>query len=195
MQEIKDISALDFNKVYTYTDYLTWKFKERVELIKGKIFKMTPAPSTTHQQISMDISVLLYQFLDNKKCRVFSAPFDVRLTKPNLKKTYNVVQPDIVVVCDLSKLDEKGCVGAPDLIVEILSPSTSRKDLNDKYSLYEENSVKEYWIVNLNEEFVLVYDLDEKGKYTGRKPFTKDMSVYSNIIKGFQMDLSELFTK
>lgn len=193
MQEIKDISALDFNKVYTYTDYLSWKFKERVELIKGKIFRMTPAPSTNHQKVSMDISVRLYQFLDKTKCRIFSAPFDVRLKKLNEKETYTVVQPDIVVICDSSKLDEKGCVGAPDPIVEILSPSTSKKDLNDKFSLYEENGVQEYWIVELNDEFVLVYDLNEKGKYTGRKPFTKDMSVSSNVIEGFQLDLSELF--
>ena len=133
---ITDINQLDFNKKYTYADYLTWQFKERVELIKGRLFRMSPAPNVKHQEIVGDIYGNLWSFLKNKPCRVFVAPFDVRL--PNLdennSKKYTVVQPDVTVICDASKLDEQGCNGAPDLVVEVLSPGNTAKEMNDKFS-------------------------------------------------------------
>src|SRR5690606_4986845 len=108
-------------------EYLTWELKERVELIRGYIFKMVPAPSSEHQRISMYIGSAMHQFLKSKPCEVFTAPFDVRFYDPDdsQKAITNVVQPDISVICDLSKVDTRGCLGAPDLIVEVLSPSTS----------------------------------------------------------------------
>lgn len=195
MKEITDISALDFNKIYTFSDYFTWKFKERVELIKGRIFKMSPAPSTYHQQISISISARLYQFLKNSKCRVFTAPFDVRLKKPNEKETYTVVQPDIAVICDSSKLDEKGCIGAPDLIVEILSPHSSKKDLNEKYELYEESGVIEYWVIHPAEETLLIYSLNSDGKYIPSRLFHNESVVKSNVITGFELNMKDVFAK
>src|SRR4051812_31970222 len=110
--------------IYTYADYLKFKFEERLELLKGRIMKMA-APNTSHQSISMKLSFSLYNFLQDKTCSVFHAPFDVRLPIQNRKKDYEittVVQPDLCVVCDVSKVDEKGCCGAPDIIIEILSP-------------------------------------------------------------------------
>lgn len=133
---ITKLSDLDFSKSYTYADYLTWQFDEMVELIKGKVYNMSPAPARKHQSVAGNLYVEFAIFLKRKPCKVYSAPFDVRLTKINEdKKTTTVIQPDICVVCDPSKLDTAGCVGAPDLIVEILSPSTSDKDVRVKFDL------------------------------------------------------------
>lgn len=139
---VEDISLLEPEATYSYADYLRWSFEERVELIKGKLFRMSPAPRRGHQEISSIIARELLLFLKGKSCKVYYAPFDVRF--PNYsddsdEQIYTVVQPDICVVCDLAKLDEAGCKGAPDLIVEILSPSTASKDLKEKYQLYEEH--------------------------------------------------------
>lgn len=135
-------SDLDLSKTYTYADYLKWQFDERLELIKGKIFKMSPAPSSNHQDIAIKVSSELYYHLKGKSCKVFAAPFDVRLSiKINDEQVVNVVQPDICVICDLSKIDARGCIGAPDIIVEILSPGNNTKELQNKYEVYEEAGV------------------------------------------------------
>ena len=153
--DITKLSQLDLSKSYSYADYLTWKFQERLELIKGKIFKMSPAPRRIHQEISRDLLTEMNFFLKGGKCNVFSAPFDVRLPKSNAEdEIYTVVQPDICVVCDPSKLDDAGCVGAPDLIVEILSESTAKKDKTNKFELYQECGVKEYWIVSPTDQYI-----------------------------------------
>ncbi|HET8838464.1 MAG TPA: Uma2 family endonuclease, partial [Flavobacteriaceae bacterium] len=136
MDYITDISKLDQSKRYTYADYLTWRVKERIELIMGKIFRMSPAPSSEHQQIVSALHSNIYQYLKNKSCRVFPAPFDVVLPSSSGKQD-NVVQPDISVICDLSKITEKGCTGAPDLVVEVVSKTSVKKDLHEKYALYE----------------------------------------------------------
>ena len=163
--EITNINQLDaLYGVYSYADYLLWKFKERVELFKGKLFKMS-APSALHQEISMRLAGELYQFFKGKDCKVFHAPFDVRLLKESQddKNIYTVVQPDICVVCDPEKIDKRGCDGAPDLVVEILSPGNSKKEMKYKYALYEEAQVPEYWIIDPDHQNVLVYILkDEK---------------------------------
>ena len=192
-----NINSLELNKSYTYADYLKWHFEERLELIKGKIFKMAPAPDLEHQRSSVNLVLALGNFLKNKKCEVFTAPFDVRLT--DSKKSgedediQTVVQPDICVICDLSKLDRRGCLGAPDLIIEILSPSTAKKDLNDKYRIYEENGVKEYWVVSPREKFVQVFELNEQGKYQMRKAYDRTEKVPVGIFDDFSIDLSEVF--
>ncbi len=191
---ITDISQLDLDKRYTYADYLLWRFQESVELIKGKIFKMTPAPSTKHQEISVILTGEFYNYFKKHSCKAFSAPFDVRLSKSlDDKKTETVVQPDLCVICDLSKLDEKGCHGAPDLVVEILSPSTSAKDVNDKYQLYEENEVKEYWIVDPTNGTVLKYMLNNKGKYASDKLKGKEEVIQSSIFPDLEINLGEVF--
>ena len=132
---ITDINQLDFSKKYTYADYLTWQFKERVELIRGRLFKMSPAQNAKHQRLVTDFTILLGMYLIGKKCQIFASPFDVRLPVGNLKKgmTYTVVQPDVTIVCDESKIDEQGCNGVPDLVMEVLSPGNTKIEMQDKY--------------------------------------------------------------
>ena len=192
---IDDITLLEPEGVYSYADYLKWTFEERVELIKGKIFKMSPGPRTNHQTASINLASEINFFLKGKECKVFAAPFDVRLPKKlsdSDSETFTVVQPDICVICDLEKIDELGCKGAPDLIVEILSPSTAKKDLENKFELYEENQVKEYWIVYPGENIIEVFDL-ENGKYASRGKFIADAKLKSNILPGLEIDLKDVF--
>jgi len=143
-------SDLDLSKTYSYADYLKWSFEERLEIIKGKIFKISSAPSTSHQRILRRISQSIGVFLDKHACEVFIAPFDVRLPRKSQedKEIITVVQPDICVICYQRKVDAKGFLGAPDIVVEILSPGDSKKELQNKYEVYEETGVKEYWIVS-----------------------------------------------
>ncbi|MDX2189698.1 MAG: Uma2 family endonuclease [Bacteroidota bacterium] len=195
MEKITSFSSLDLSKTYTYADYLTWWFDEQIELIKGKIFKMSPAPNTRHQRILWGIQHAISNKIVNKKCKLFFAPFDVRFPKNNTKgdeTIYDVVQPDICIICDDKKLDEKGCLGAPDLIVEILSPSTSKKDLTDKYQLYEENGVNEYWIVYPGEELVSVYSLNN-GEYHLSQTYTNEDILRSILFEGLELNMGEIF--
>ncbi len=195
---ITDISQLDMNKQYTYADYLTWRFSQRVELIKGWIHKMSPAPKSIHQRVSGNVFGLIWVYLrNNKSCQMYDAPFDVRLTKNKGKndEINTVVQPDICVICDLEKIDEQGCLGAPDFIVEILSPSTSKKDYNEKYYLYEENGVQEYWIVNPDARSIEVFVLKE-GKYYSEGVYTVldgDKEVQVTIFPDLKLPLDEIF--
>ena len=196
MAVITDINQLDLNKLYTYADYLTWSFQERVELLKGKIFKMSPAPSQIHQRVSFDIGLLLGNHLKNKPCHIFAAPFDVRLVNFKQSSSNNqvitVVQPDICVICNESKLDDKGCVGSPDLIVEILSSGNSKKEMNIKFDLYEENAVLEYWIVEPHQKSILIYTL-QNGKYIGLKPFTEDEIIKSPLFPDLNFNIKDIF--
>lgn len=150
MSIITDINQLDLSKRYSYADYLTWQLNERVELLRGWIYKMSPAPKRKHQSVSGNLFFALKLFLDTCGCKVYEAPFDVRLkkNKGSDSEVFTVVQPDICVFCDLSKLDDRGAIDAPDLVVEITSDSTMKKDYNEKFNIYEENGVQEYWIVN-----------------------------------------------
>ena len=165
MKPITDISQLDLKKQYTYADYLTWQLSERVELIKGWLFRMSPAPRRVHQKIEGILHVRFWTFFEHSSCEVYQSPFDVRLIKNKGEKNQEVdtvVQPDICVICDEKKLDDAGCIGAPDLIIEILSDSTAKKDYNEKFNIYEENEVKEYWIVNPASQNIEVFSLIEK---------------------------------
>lgn len=189
---------LDLSKRYTYADYLTWMDEKRRELFNGFVKLMSPAPSRKHQEISFNLTRLLGNYLIHKNCRAYHAPSDVRL--PNGKKNkkdneiYTVVQPDIYVVCDLSKLDEKGCLGAPDLIIEIISGKNAKRDIKDKYAIYEEHGVREYWIVNPNDENVNVFVLDEKGKFQFKGLYPGDDQIPVNIFNGdMKVDLTEVF--
>jgi len=193
---IDDITLLEPEAVYSYADYLKWTFEERVELIKGRLFPMSPAPSRVHQEVSTNLLGFLWAFLKNKNCKVYAAPFDVRFPKKVGDKDaqiFTVVQPDICVVCDQQKLDEKGCVGAPDLIVEILSPFTSAKDLKNKFFLYEEFGVKEYWVAYPNERVLEIFSLDENGKYSQSVKYTLGDAVSSKVLNGFSIGLNDLF--
>jgi len=190
-----ELSDLDFSKTYTYADYFKWRFDERLELIKGKIFTMSPAPSRTHQEISVAITVKLSNYLKGKPCKVYAAPFDVRLPRTSKEDNaiYTVVQPDICVICDLSKLDDRGCVGAPDIVVEILSPGNNKKELRNKYEVYEEAGVKEYWIIHPSERTFLKYTLDNAGEFQPSKLMIGGDELTSDVLPGFIMDINEIF--
>jgi Uma2 family endonuclease len=188
----------DFNKRYTYADYLTWMDDVRRELYDGFIKLMTPAPSRNHQKISTQLTRILSNFLLHKTCEVYHAPSDVRFPKDKTKQSdqqvYTVLQPDLYIVCDLSKLDDKGCLGAPDLIIEIVSPKSSKRDLKDKFEIYQQHGVREYWIVNPNDENVNVFVLDEKGKYQLVGMYAEDDKIPVNIFNGdLKVDLTEVF--
>ena len=179
---------------YSYADYLKWRLDEQVELIKGKIFKMSPAPLRVHQKISIIISSAIFNFLKGKQCQIYSAPFDVRLPVKSKKNEdiFTVVQPDICVVCDLEKLDKAGCIGAPDIVIEILSKGNNRKELQNKYEVYEESGVKEYWVVFPDEQTLLIYSLIN-GKYQASRLFTRGDEIKSDILPGFVLVLDDVF--
>jgi len=191
------IDDLDFSKTYTYADYYSWKFEERLELIKGKIFKMSPAPGGNHQTISFNIAGELYVFLKNKSCKAYPAPFDVRLVRDEKsdKKVKTVVQPDISVICDLTKVaDERSCLGAPDIVIEILSPGNNAKEIKTKYDLYEEFGVKEYWVVYPVEQSLMRYILNKEGKFISEgRALTIGDKVTTPILPGFELALDDVF--
>lgn len=192
MENIFHLSDLDLTKKYTYSDYLLWQFKERVELIKGFILSMSPAPNTNHQTVSVNLTGCFLELFKRSSCKIFVAPFDVRLEIPTEPNQSTVVQPDLCVICDESKLDEKGCNGSPDLIVEIISPNNRKHDLHTKFNLYQEAGVKEYWIVEPVEKMILVYTL-ENGKFIGSKPFVTDEMVSSKLFPIIQFAVDDIF--
>jgi Uma2 family endonuclease len=149
---------------YTYADFLEWDEDVRAEIIDGTLYMMAP-PSRFHQSISMELSTQLHNYLKGKPCQVYAAPFGVRLFPRADQSDDTVVEPDIVVVCDPSKLDDRGCNGAPDLIIEISSPSTARYDKIVKFHKYLAAGVREYWIVDPEERIIQVHIL-KNGHYT-----------------------------
>lgn len=193
---ITSIDQLDFSKKYSYADYLTWKFTERLELIKGKIFKMSPAPNVLHQQVSMQLTKLVLKAMSGMPCKLFSAPFDVRLhdskKSKNNEDVYTVVQPDLCVICDPNKLDEHGAIAAPELVIEILSPGNSKKEMKFKYDLYEEAGVLEYWIVDPSYKTVLVFLLDN-GKFVGQHPLIDEDKMVSKLFPELDFLVGDVF--
>ena len=175
---ITDIEQLDLiNSVYTYTDYVLWNIKDRLEVIKGKIFRLD-TPDVSHQKISGNLYGEMYHYFKGKSCKLFAVPFDVVLkNKKGIEDS--VVQPDICVVCDPKKLEnDKRCLGAPDLIIEILSPGNTKKEMRDKYEFYEEAGVYEYWVVRPIDKEITQFVL-ENGKYRALPPIIEGDMVSS----------------
>jgi len=196
--KIMNTLNLDLDKRYTYADYLTWMDDVRRELFDGFIKLMTPAPSRRHQELSVNLTVLLGAFLIHKEFKLYHAPSDVRFPKNKSlksdKQIFTVLQPDLYIVCDLSKLDDRGCLGAPDLIIEIISPKNSKRDLKDKFEIYQQHGVREYWIVGPNDETVNVFVLDENGKFQFKGLYANDDKIPVNIFNGdLKVDLTEVF--
>ena len=195
---ITQLSQLDLNQSYSYADYLTWQFNETVELIKGKIMLMSPAPNVTHQRVSMNFSGSLFNFFKRKKCQVFAAPFDVRLydRKKSIlsnEDIHTVVQPDLCVICNPDILDMQGCNGAPDWIIEILSKGNSKREMQIKYELYQESGVQEYWIVYPNDQAINQFVLDESGRYQLKQMYTDDDMATPHLFPELAIDLTEVF--
>ena len=196
---------------YSYADYLTWPGEERWELINGEAGDMSygcigeqqaclrpaPAPATKHQKVSLALTLAMGFYLKDKPCDLFVAPFDIRFTKDEKQQDQDIfitLQPDLSVICDKSKIDEKGCLGSPDLIVEILSPSTGYKDETQKLSIYEDYGVKEYWSVNPDRNTIQIFihngqEFDKPDYYKG------DDVIKSDVLTGFQIGLNDIFRK
>jgi Uma2 family endonuclease len=200
MAVITELSQLDLNGTYSYADYLLWQFEERVELIKGKIMAMT-APNLKHQRYSGRLSLFIANYLYKKPCELFIAPFDVKLydrRKAHLPddKTYSVVQPDLCVICDKNKLTERGCDGAPNWIIEILSPSNSKREMRFKYELYEESGVTEYWLVYPYEQAAYQFVLNEQSeKYELKGMYANDDIATPFLFPELKIDLAEVFAE
>ncbi len=181
---------------YTFADCLTWEENERIEIINGEAVMMAP-PSSVHQEIVAELTRQLGNFLEGKPCKVYPAPFGVRLFEKDGEAPEDVdtmVEPDISVVCDRSKIDKHGCKGAPDLIIEILSPSTRRHDRLVKLNLYQRAGVREYWIVNPEDETVQVLLL-EGNHFLHHEEYGKDDIAKVNVLNGCFIELSKVFTE
>lgn len=183
------------NKTYTYKDYLTYDENERIEIIGGKIYNMSPAPSRIHQKIIMKVSNQLENYIkaNNGSCEVYPAPFDVILINDNedVNSSKNIVQPDISVICDKSKLTDKGCTGSPDMIIEVVSPYNPSNDFVKKLNLYEKYKAKEYWIINPMKKNILVYTLTDNG-YDMPNMYSFNDIVPVSIFREFNIDFSSL---
>lgn len=181
---------------FSYAHYRKWTDDDRWELINGVEYDMSPSPSRIHQKLSGELFVRVYNVLKDKPCDVYAAPFDVRLpdcAEASDEQTFTVVQPDIVVVCDESKLGEQGCVGAPDLVMEILSPETAAKDMKVKRDLYEKYGVREYWLVHPTDKTLIVYRLRQDKEYAKADIYAGQDIIESSVIEGFKIELTDLF--
>jgi len=180
---------------FTYGDYVQWTGDERYELIDGVVYDLSPAPRRRHQGILVALALQIGAFLKDKPCKLYVAPFDVRLPDADEadEKVRTVVQPDLVVVCDPSKLDEAGCRGAPDFVVEIISPSTSVKDQTTKTALYERHGVKEYWLIHPMDNLLIIRLLGPDGKYGA--PLIREGKGRAAVatLPGLDVDLDAVF--
>ncbi len=188
------ISPKHSDKLYTYKDYLSWPDEERWEIIDGVPYLLA-APGKEHQTVSMELSWQLHSFFRDKDCQVFAAPFDVRLPRGEEKDEDidTVVQPDLSIICDQGKLDERGCKGAPHLVIEIISPSSAKKELSEKFNLYERSGVKEYWVVFPKFNTIVVYSLDSQNKYQKTGEFSPGQIMSSDLFPGLGIDLGRVF--
>jgi Uma2 family endonuclease len=201
MAKITDLSQLDLNAKYSYADYLTWQIDDAVELIEGKIQLLSAAPDVRHQSISWQLNNLLFNFFYNKPCRAFAAPFVVRLFNARKSMLANneiqtVVQPDLCVICDIDRLDIQGCNGEPDWIIEILSKGNSKRETQEKYALYQECGVKEYWLVYPYEQSVQQFFLNEKTeKYELLAMFSGEDNATPALFPDLAINLAEVFAE
>ncbi|GHU03250.1 hypothetical protein FACS1894147_06830 [Spirochaetia bacterium] len=178
--------------IFTYRDYKEWELKprERYELIDGIPYAMS-APNTAHQLTLMMLSNEIYNFLKGKPCKAIVSPFDVRLFYEEDESDDTVVQPDLVVICDPEKLGEEGCRGAPELAVEILSPSNTAIEMERKLNLYQDAGVEEYWVVDPKSKNIRVYSLKD-NKYSMKRYHTED-TIQSGVLPGLTIPLAAVF--
>lgn len=184
------------NKIYTYADYKTFSENEPIEIIDGEIYSMDPAPSRIHQKIINELSYLINHYIksNNGPCELYTAPFDVILKNDNepLDSCKNIVQPDISVICDKNKLTDKGCTGAPNMIIEIVSPYNPSNDYIKKAYLYEKYGVSEYWIVNPINKTILVYTLNENKEYSSPEMYNFTHKIKVNTFNNLEIDFNSL---
>ena len=196
MPLITDITQLDPSQTYTYADYLSWRFTEYVELIKGRLLRKMSAPTSEHQQLASRFHGELYALLKRQPCQVFPAPFDVRLLRDSGNgdaQITTVVQPDISVICDAARIDKRGCLGAPDWIIEIVSPGSLVLDTRTKFNLYAESGVREYWIAFPGEQAVTAYALSEAGQYEPTATYAEPGPMRPSSLPGLEIDWADIF--
>jgi Uma2 family endonuclease len=188
------INAID-STTYTYSDYIKFTEDESVEIIDGRILAMSPAPSRIHQKIILKLSTQIENYItsNNGSCEVYLAPFDVILKNDDeeISSSKNIVQPDISVICDKNKLTDKGCIGSPDMIVEVVSPFNPSNDYIKKLNLYNIYKVKEYWIVNPMKKSILVYTLTDTG-YDMPSIYTFNDKIKVNIYDNLEIDFASI---
>ena len=179
---------IDYSKEYTYTDYLQWPDYPRYEIIDGLAYLMS-SPNLIHQELLMNLSAEVRNYLKGKACKVFAAPCDVRLDAQ--KKDRSVVQPDLIIVCDRSILDGASITGVPDMVAEILSPSTAKYDMTVKFNKYQKSGIREYWIIDPVNKTVIVHIL--KGTKYVSYPYTSKDKVPVHVLEDCVIDLCEIF--
>ncbi len=180
---------------YSYADYLKSSEEVRYEVIDGQIISMSPAPTPKHQQVQRELLAEFVMYLRGKNCSVFGAPIDVCLfanQSTSNEKIKDWVQPDIVVICDRNKINPKNIVGAPDLVIEILSPSTARNDRVIKFNNFQKAGVREYWIVDPSNEYVEVFLLQD-NRFISSGFYTKEDSIKVNIFEDLSITLEHIF--
>lgn len=194
LKELEMQNPLPKDQHYTYGDYTAWPDDERWELIDGEAYDMSPAPSLPHQDVALKIATQITNFLRGRPCRVFIAPFDVRLPKANEAddRIDTVVQPDLSVVCDPGKLDHKGCRGAPDWVIEVLSPCTASKDQIRKRELYQRHGVREYWLAHPLDRILTLYRLKD-GRFEPPQILAMEGTTPVTTLKGLEIDWEEVW--
>lgn len=182
------------NEKYSYKDYLSWDEEKRWEIIDGVPY-MQSAPSRIHQKVSMELSTQFAVYLKNKICQVYAAPFSVILDEENDddNKIKNVVEPDISIICDKTKLNKNGCKGSPDMIIEIVSPSSVKMDKIYKFNKYEQAKVKEYWIVEPDSSLISVFTLQPNGRYGRPDIYTEEDKIKVSIFDDLEIHLTSVF--
>ncbi|MGH8548382.1 MAG: Uma2 family endonuclease [Methylococcales bacterium] len=201
MSKITNLSQLDLNGRYSYADYLTWQFGDALELIRGKIMLMSPAPTSKHRRIVTHLGGQLYDFFRKRPCELFYAPFDVRLYDRGksvvaFQEIYSVVQPDLCVICDKNKIDERGCSGAPDWVIETLSAGNSKLETQIKYQLYRESGVQEYWLVYPYEKAVHQFVRNPTADaYQLQAMYGEDDTAIPALFPDCRIDLEDVFAE
>ncbi|RZK24172.1 MAG: Uma2 family endonuclease [Hymenobacter sp.] len=196
MVPITDISQLDLGQTYSYADYLSWRFTEYVELVRGRVLRKMSAPTSEHQQIAANLTIEIGRYLRRKSCRVYAARFDVRLlrsTGTGDSQIKTVVQPDLSIICDLPKIDKRGCLGAPDWVIEIISPSSLVLDTRTKFDLYAENGVREYWIAFPGEQVITAYALGVEGQCELTGTYAEPGPMPSHTLPELAIEWADIF--
>ena len=186
------------DKIFTYSDYASWPDDKRYEIIAGAAHSMSPGASDMHQDVSVQLVTEFSVYLRGKKCKVYHPPFDVILPEEGetFETASNVVQPDVFIVCDKDKRTRKGCYGPPDLVVEILSPSSTKRDIKEKRKLYQRFEVKEYWIVDPVHKTIQVFKLDKDGRYSFPETYVEDDMIKVGIFDNeLEIDLKIIFAE
>ncbi len=184
----------DQNEKYTYKDYLSWPDEERCELIDGVPYLLA-SPTWQHQVISRELLIQFGNYLQNKPCQVFAAPFDLRLpdAEEQDEDVTNVLQPDLLVVCEQSRLKGTGYYGTPTLIIEIVSPSSGKVDKLSKFNKYEKAGVREYWIIEPEEKIVSVFVRQDNKRYGRPEIYAEEDHIRVNVFPDLTIELKSVF--